>query len=118
MTLSECRNLKLEAGDLAQAAWETLRAVCLRESAIEERAKALAALEGAERERQILAKMELELIGGGRLIESDDEKPALEAAQVALGPVITAESLPGASEPHAKAREGALDDLPQTPDEA
>jgi hypothetical protein len=118
MTLSECRNLKLEADLLARSAWDDLRGVCLRESTVGERATVLAVVEGAERERQILRQMEVELIGGGRLIESDDEKPALEAAQEALGPVITAEALPGASEPPAKAREGALDGLPQTHEEA
>lgn len=106
MTLTECRRLQLEAGELARAGWETLRAVCLRASTVEERALALAELEGAERERVILSKMEVELIGAGRVgLETGCE--ALEADLA----VVTPEARQDAGKQPAMAREKAMADL-------
>jgi hypothetical protein len=110
MTLDECRRLKLEAGELARAGWESLRAVCLRESTIEERAKALAVLEGAERERQILARMELELIGSGRVsLEMGCDEPEAKSA------VVTPEWPNEAGNRPANARGTAMSELTQPP---
>lgn len=108
MTLEECQGLKLEADLMARAAWERLRQVCLQDSTVGERATALAAVEGAERERQILMQMKVELIGSGKLLEGDLTETPSKAAQDAPGPVITAAALPGAPEAPAKAREAAV----------
>lgn len=102
MTLSECRRMQLEAGELARAGWTELRAVCLRESSVEERALALAALEGAERERQILAKMEVEIVGAGR-VSLEISSDGLEDDSA----VMTPEELQEARKRPAKGREAA-----------
>ena len=110
MTLEECGKLKLEADLLARAAWDALRLVCLRESTVGERATALAAVEGAERERQILWEMRMELIGSGR-VSLEISSDGLEDDSA----VMTPEELQEAGNGPAKAREAAWSDPTEPP---
>jgi hypothetical protein len=103
MTLNECRLLQADAAALAAEAWATLRTTCLRDSTVQERAVALSAVEGAERERQILARLEVELIESGR-VPGKTPREALPRPLAA----VTPERAPDAAKGPATPRDAAL----------